>query len=271
MCVDSNYDVGYWKDLVSSYQADAAQHLQTPVKNDKFEFFLKNPRDSSFISYSFYPSPYVDHSWFWGNREIHIHHHHSVSQATPSDSKEKKEKSDATTAKVIGAVFALIGAFTVGYFYSRFIGHQESLKNSSDHLVKAEVYAQKVLSSSSFEDLIKLIGNRNQIDRDQYEKARNDAIAAAGWLVGGLAALAGGVCMAPMLMTAGYVTIFVGGVLFLGNCGLHWDDSERHEQLRQKICKPLAGNGLTALRDPFPSTNPEYDPLFDSKDFSSEI
>lgn len=260
---------GYWISLVQSYQADAAQHLRAPLVNERSRGCLTN---SDFTNYYFQPTRYIDNSWHWGNKTTTHIHNYPTSQSSPEEEQKKKEDAAKTIAKVVGVVFALIGAFTVGYFCSRFIGHREALKNSSEHLKSAEeLGSQRCLFS--YKDLTRLIGYRNRIDRDQYEKARADGIAAAGWLIGGLGTLSGAAFAIPMLVTAGYATLLAGGILFLGNQGLRLDDAERHETLRKKIVLSaenllwqlnFCGDTITVL--PTSSQNPNYVSLFSTEE-----
>lgn len=229
--------ISWWTNLVTYYQLQAANQLG--VSNRDSRHFLKDDTlASSFSSYQWSPINlnYIDNSWLWGSRNVTV-----VNNNGSPKSEEEKQQETNREAIFFGVVVGLISSFSVGYFYSRFEGHSEALEKSTNHLNLAKQEC-RLTGSDTYAKMQSLIEKRNRIDSDKYYEARNDLLSAAVVLTGAIGTIAGGCLSAPMAITAGYIAAFVGSFFFLMNKGIHWNDQQKHNRLREEICRPNPTN-----------------------------
>src|SRR3990167_7886380 len=204
------FNAQHWFDLIQSYQADAADQLN--VRNAASQQILnQNPL---YRSYRWDLQLF----WNWGGTQHHYHHQASSSASEP--------KQEAKTAVWIGLIMGTLGAITTGYFYSRSSDYAKPWNLSFTHLEDVKKF------KPALSGVEKVIAIQHKINETLYTEALHDFYAMSAVLGGSIAAVLGGLTMAPMLITVGYTSIIAGVFFFLWNKGLHWNDASCVRQLR---------------------------------------
>jgi hypothetical protein len=176
---------------------------------------------------------WVDRSWNWGWGGPTIINNYAPAPAPaaqrPSSEQEKKDNA-ARVALLVGGILSLVGAGLVGYFYTRLGGEYETVQWVHEIQGRTGDFPKE-----HCQNLAQLFELRAQIHKQNYENIRNQFLSSAIVLGGAFALVAGGMTVAPMAITAGWVAVFAGSVFATLNLGLHWGD----EKQMRSICRVM--------------------------------
>lgn len=267
--------------IISYYEAQTAAHLG--LENAKSRQCMKDSAKTPY-HFSFPRIHWVDRSTHWNIGSTHLTQTGSSLRNPGSLNREQEKKAQEAQERkyaIAGIVISLVSAFSFGYFYSRAKGYFQNLEHSASDLTKIDEIVYH--SETNLRDSLKhLVGRCHQIHQDQYSEAKNDALSALILLTGGCGLFVGGMGSVPLLRTVSSVVCFLGAVGFCLNKGVHWDDADRHFQIRQTLLSldPKTGkNEFMKVRDEVEAYHRTHDPsapllssdLFNSSELNQEF
>lgn len=216
----------YWNRVTQDLEIEANRHLAVPDTDRAKEYRSAEPvrviyvyREPSFWDY--YPA------WapsYWGRREVHHHHYHSAPAERRERSENEREADRANVALWVGGLAAAVAAFAVGYLYNQYKEASEAYTNAQE--LRAQTKPYGVLPQS----VTCMVGNLCRIQDRVYSKAFQQTAAAVALLASGVVTFAGGMMVAPAVITAGQVGLFATTLFGLVSLGLHWSDEEKNRK-----------------------------------------
>ncbi len=229
----AGYNPIYWNGVVTNCELFAGAALALRETNEVRRVREEQPPER--IVYIRCADPYYYYrggwsGWDWSTHNTNIINHAPAPEKRSKTEEEKKEDS-ARAALWVGGVVAAFAAFAVGVFYGQYSDESETLAWVHDQKMSAQDFAAPSA-------VYNLLTQREKIHQHNYENSRNRLFSAVTVLTGAVSLVAGGLVVAPMLITAGYAALFAGTVIGLGNLGLHWGDEKRNKVLCADMLRP---------------------------------